>query len=381
MNYVLLERFLHNLKGGKAMIKKDWAFALGILSLTTSMVAADQGNGNNKTAPAQPMGVTSQPSGIITPAVGPRVANGADVFLTADFIYWRTHQNGLEYAQSGLVATAPAVNTNLSSGTVQSPKARWQPGFKVGLGLVFEHDGWDIDAEYTWLAPSHKSNTITAATPSTLQNVWTDPTVASGGNTLIEQASASWRLSYNVLDLTLGRNFFVSRYLTLRPNFGLKGAWVKQRNNVDYVLGTLVSPSYTELEIRQKQRFWGVGVRAGLDTVWHFCKEFGMYGDMGLSALWGQYKNRRTDDLQTPAGSEGQTLNYRRSFHDVTPVLELGIGLAYMTWFYDEAYMFDIRAGWEEQVWFDTNHFFDSTGARSGNFTTQGLTVKVGFWF
>ena len=102
-----LKRFLQNLKGGKAMIRKDWAFALGILSLSTAMVAADQTQQSDKNPP-MPMGVTSQPSGVITPPVAPAVTNGADVFLTADFIYWRSHQDGLPFAQAVTNGTVTA---------------------------------------------------------------------------------------------------------------------------------------------------------------------------------------------------------------------------------------------------------------------------------
>jgi hypothetical protein len=87
------------------MINKNLTLALGILALSTSIVSADQGakmNQSSKMNPPQamPMGVTSQPTGVITPPVAPTVNHGADFFVEADFIYWYTQQSGLDYVTS-----------------------------------------------------------------------------------------------------------------------------------------------------------------------------------------------------------------------------------------------------------------------------------------
>ncbi len=42
----------------------------------------------------------------ITPNAGPRVANGADVFLTADFIYWRPREDGTALPPQVLIRLA-----------------------------------------------------------------------------------------------------------------------------------------------------------------------------------------------------------------------------------------------------------------------------------
>ena len=145
------------------MISKNWAFALSILSLSTALVAADQAS--QQTNPPMPMGVTSQPTGVITPPVAPAVNHGADVFISADFIYWKAYQEGLEYANSAVNALAASGLTpgaTLNQGTFATPQTKFEPGFKVGLGLEFEHDGWDLFAQYTWLAPQHKGSSIAA---------------------------------------------------------------------------------------------------------------------------------------------------------------------------------------------------------------------------
>jgi hypothetical protein len=71
--------------------------------------------------------------------------------------------------------------------------------------------------------------------------------------------------------------------------------------------------------------------------------------------------------------------NTKTSFHNIIAVLEFGLGLEYMAWFYDEAYMLELKAGWEEQVWINTNQFQDSSS--QGNLNLQGFTFKAGFHF
>jgi len=383
------------------MINKKWAYALGLASLSTAMVAADQAQ--QTTQPPMPMGVTSQPSGVITPPVAPRVTNGADVYLTADFIYWKAYQEGLGYAISGennYSTDTPfgpeTTGQTLTRGHEKSAASHFQPGFKVGFGLEFEHDGWDLFAQYTWLNPATKHNSIKDVNGNTLFGTtatnyagWITGYGASFNG--LSQASSSHRLSYNVLDVEMGRNFFVSRYMTLRPHFGLKSAWLTQSFSSNYSFNpnytaspeTETSSIYSE-SVHQSQRSWGLGIRAGLDPVFHFTRCWGMYGNLALSAMYTYYKDRLNDTLYNQAGTVAtQVQRVTASHHTVTPVLEMGLGLTYMTWFYDESYMFDVRAGWEEQVWFGNNQFLntDQTHSSNGNLSFQGFTLKFGFHF
>ncbi len=43
-----------------------------------------------------------------------------------------------------------------------------------------------------------------------------------------DHALASWRLNFNTLDLSLGRNYFVGRFLSLHPYLGIRAVWIDQ---------------------------------------------------------------------------------------------------------------------------------------------------------
>jgi hypothetical protein len=179
--------------------------------------------------------------------------------------------------------------------------------------------------------------------------------------------------------------------MTLRPHFGLKSAWLTQSFSTNYnfnpTFNATTEPTtdgFYSQSVHQSQRSWGLGIRAGLDPVWHFTRCWGMYGNLALSAMYTYYKDRLNDTLYNQAGTVAtQVQRVTASHHTVTPVLEMGLGLTYMTWFYDESYMFDIRAGWEEQVWFGNNQFLntDQTHSSNGNLSFQGFTLKFGFHF
>jgi hypothetical protein len=329
----------------------------------------------------RPESVTTQPKGMITPAVAPKVKDGAGVIATGDFIWWKTNIGGMEYATSGVADGGVNVpfNTSVKRGHVSQPNFDFEPGFKLGLGLDFAHDGWDLYANYTWLNGDTEHNSLSAHRgngASTLFGFADNFGLLGLSN--ISKESSSWRQHFNVIDLELGRNFFISRHLTLRPHFGLKSAWIDEKWKLEFKLS-----SFPDV-IRQirKQSLWGIGTRAGLNTVWHFSRNWGLYGDVDVTALWSDFHVKAKDRSKMPtfASSVSSTnLRTREVITEVIPVIEMGIGLTYMAWFNQDQYLFQISAGWEEQIWIDFNHFVDFS--RSGNLSAQGLTIKAGFAF
>lgn len=337
----------------------------------------------------------------ITPNAGPRVTNGADVFITADFIYWTARMDGLGYARTGLdevdnirlQETPQAV-----AGSTKFPPRKFDPGFKAGIGLNLGHDGWDVYLEYTWFHSNHTnttSNTNTALNSTGIVPLWDISTVSGPSSQItvdtfanVQNAKGKFRFRFNNFDLELGRNFYISQYLTLRPNIGLKGCWYKENYNVTYT--TFINPDIAsevdQVRLKFRQHYWGVGVRAGLDTAWYFDKNWSIFGDVALAGLWGRFDVKRRDfadvDVTDPATSIN-VINTNFDFHTMKPVLEFQLGLRFDYWFSDDDYHFGLSAAWEEQVWINHNNVFaitDGWGSH-GDLGFQGLTLKVRFDF
>lgn len=305
---------------------------------------------------------------IITPNAGPRICMGADVFITADFILWAPREEGLEFAMTG----ASGVVTN--QGNLYEPDFGLEPGFKVGLGLNLGHDGWDVFAEYTWLA-TDVDETISS---STMVDLW-----AQSMNATANRLRGRWDSNFNILDLELGRNFFVSQYLTLRPHYGLKGTWQNQNYTITADIdpaGNLITRNTYDFDFD----YWGFGIRTGVDTAWHFTKRWSIFGNFAISALWSGFDVERKDStLVAATDSITATANTKNDFHTILPVLELAIGLRWETWLSNDDYHFGIDAGWEEQVWWGMNRMIvlGQPQRDNGDLSFQGLTLKFRFDF
>lgn len=369
-------------------MKKQFYLLSSLLTLSVAaanadeLIAQSQKDRNQKKQKDQREFVTTQPKAMITPTVAPRVRDGVGLILTADFIWWKTTISNMSYATTGYVGDGVFVPLGGSSkmGHVAEPDFDFQPGFKVGAGLDFAYDGWDFYADYTWLNTEAEKNSIHASAGRgavTLFPFYFIEDVV--GAVTISKESSVWRQHFNVIDFELGRNFFISRRLTLRPHFGLKTGWIHENWKLKF---TTEDKLAVDLE-KRRQKFWGIGTRAGLDTVWHFSKNWGLYGDIAATAMWSDF-HIKAKDRTTIIGSATfpkpvNTLKTRQVLTKIIPVFETNIGLTYMYWFNKDEYLLQFSAGWEEQIWLDFNNFVDFS--RTGNLSVHGLTVKAGFAF
>lgn len=311
---------------------------------------------------------------VITPSVAPHVVDGSDTFVNVDFIWWKTYIDGMEYAQTGVSDGGFAVTSSsgTSSGSAQIPNFVFQPGVKVGLGWHFDkHEGWDMCLNWTYLASDSQSSSVNtyAGEGSGMKSVQFI-NLPTGTATVMDLSSASnkWKQDFNVIDLEMGRDFFLSRYLTMRPFVGFKSAWVHETTT-----NTLVpvhQTGITSVITHNTEHMWGIGIRTGMNTGWHITKNWLFYGDLALSNLWGSFKNKAQQTLN----GGNQTQNTSHSYPSIIPVVEMGVGVGYIGWWCDSRYRFEFRLGWEEQVWLDYNRSQDLY--RVGNLTLNGLTLK-----
>ncbi|MCB1115487.1 MAG: autotransporter outer membrane beta-barrel domain-containing protein [Chlamydiia bacterium] len=333
----------------------------------------------------------------ITPDAGPRVAQGTDLFVTANFIWWRVSQDGLDYATNGFVsggapADAPFSN-NAQKGYMQSVGKDWSPGFKVGLGMNLDHDGWDLYLKYAWL---HANDSSSIAG----KNVALVTFALSGGEngplsrTTDGSAKSHWDLHFNVLDLELGRNFSLSQFLNMRPYIGLKGTWQCQNQTVR-LFGNGFTVEVAEAQnnrlsvtgpfvTKQAQDTWGVGIRGGFNLSWLLSRSWSLYGDLSWTALMTSYhKLRRIDTLYDITTSGKQvTGNYDNpTTYHVNPIAELELGLRWDTYFANGDYHFLIQAGWEEQMWLSWLRPIELIDEVSHDLSFHGLNLKFRFDF
>ncbi len=286
-------------------------------------------------------------------------------YLVADFIYWKVKQDGLEYAASGF---GDESNPVTSRGKVYAPDLEGKPGFRLGLGFNIAHDGWDALLRYTWI-DSHVGD---RAEGDRLVSFW-----SSGSN--ISRSKASWDIHMDVIDLEWGRNFYISRFLTLRPFFGLKGYWSNQQYRVRE-LGNL-----TEHTLRIKDDNWGIGIRFGMDTAWYLVRNWSVFASFSIAPCWSNFDIRRKDSkIDRGVGLMNvPVVNTRFDDYFIVPILEIASGVRWEVWFDNDNYHALIQAGWEEQIWWGMNRFprANAPVGTLGNLQFQGLTLKFRFDF
>lgn len=330
---------------------------------------------------------------IINPPARPPTNECFNLFFTGDFLWWEAHENGLDYLVKNEEGTA-----FINSGKVTEPKFEWDPGFRVGLGYNMAHDGWDVYANWTRFHTTTGDDRTHRPVGGLLEPTFLDPSFDDLPITLgqlFNEARSRWKLHLNQIDLTLGREFFVSRWLTLRPHLGLRAAWIRQKYTIHY-LGTLTEsvPSLdlpvgasTDNLVDMRNNYTGFGLLGGLNTQWGLGGGWSLYGDLDLSLLYGFFRvtHKEEEDISHTA-----KMHIRNRFHLSRVVADLAAGLRWQRSFgCDDDLAILIQLGWEHHVYFGQNQFMRFTNAfmpgqsvsNLGDLTLQGWTLAFKFDF
>jgi len=255
------------------MRKRQLGIPVLILTTSSSLYAGEY--------PSSTQG--KEAAGLVNPPSRFEVDNGWNFFLNTEFLWWVAKEDGLYFAQSGFTneetIAVPPDGTYNFKGRLQKVHPHWRPGFRIGFGGNMSYDEWDIFLNWTWFQ-SHAGE----KKKGHLLALWAYPDVDEPGNSgrYARKARGDWSLHYNVLDLEMGRAFWVGKYFSLRPFFGARGAWVDQAFKIKYDLRT--SPE-TDVRLKAKSDFEGGGVRAGFDARFTLLSGWSFYGIAYQSAL------------------------------------------------------------------------------------------------
>jgi hypothetical protein len=330
-----------------------------------------------------------------------RPCHDVGVYLFVDALYWYTDIGNTDYAfVQGSSSSDP---DDGAGGKNEEFSFKWNWGFKVGLGFDLDHDEWDTDFYYTWLVSKSHPSSFTTPTGGSAVSLNTNVN-ATGAS--IASGSANAKLNFNVLDWELGRWFYISDSISIRPFTGLKGSWIKVKESESFARGGVVStPVFTSYSASNKTKSWAVGPSAGVKSNWYFgsgntidpCDghvrsrpSFSIFGDFSGALLYSHFSNKHSESSTGPVGSEVgfSVSNLNRNL--MVPVLTGFMGLAYDTCFNCDKFHLGIRLGYELQYWFRQNQRFavtdDDTPARYNRATgedlaLQGMTLDIRFDF
>ena len=299
---------------------------------------------------------------------GPSLYDGG-LFVRGDFLYWRADEEGLEYGLSETInASDPKISTR-----VISPKVRWNPAFRVGIGYTFEsQDFWDLAALWTHFDTKQNDSKSGTVLP------WWGSTLLGNVTT---HAHAEWKLNYNTYDLDLGRNYFIARTVSMHPFVGLRGATIHQDYHASY---RALQPLAASTSFKAKTHFWGVGAHIGSGLQWRMNSCLSLVGNLGGSLLYGDFRIREKYNAFIPINNViTQTIPLTLNQHITTGSfnVEALIGFQWERFFFKNRYRLAITAGYEWSEWFSQNRikkFTQIPASNGGASTTDAMTDQNG---
>jgi hypothetical protein len=292
-----------------------------------------------------------------------QVAQGFDLFISGEYLYWTAREDGLNYAQVGL------------EGHLKKISPEWRNGFRVGAGFNFPKSGFDLVALWTHFT-SHASSSAHA---TNLLPVWAHP-----DNALMRTATfakGSWSLNLNTVDLECSHSSWFGGCFSLRPFFG--GRWLK----IEQALHTRYDYATTPVvvgRLRSTSDFDGGGLRAGVDLRYSFGAGFSLSSLLSASLLYGEASTHFC--LKEDATQIGKS---HSSSLEGLSALQLNLVLGWDTHFWRDRCHIALFAGWEQNAFFGANrmsHYLGNLGQgnyfqEKGNLTLQGLIAGGRFDF
>lgn len=299
----------------------------------------------------------------------PNSENGWYIF--GDLLYWHADVDHADWAFKNNNTAATVI-----AGPNHSLDFKWSYGFRVGIGANMDYDKWDTNLYYTWFQTKN-SNSVGTKGPQQAADLF-------GISTPFTQGEIDWRIHYSVIDWELGKWYYVSKHLSMRPHIGIKNAWISQHVRESFTMANSSSVARTSNE------FWGIGASGGLNTTWNFATvnthRFNFFGDFAGALMYGHFEVKHKEANFHPT-------NLSRNL--LAPMLSGIFGMSWDTSFNCERNHFTWRIGYEFQYWFRQNQMLinenNFTGEATqtlvtylrsaGSLGLQGLTVDFRFDF
>jgi hypothetical protein len=304
-----------------------------------------------------------------------------DLFITAKYLYWQPKEEGLEFARLGLADGADFSRIR----TLYEMDFDYKSGFKAGIGTNFNYDNWTAYLEYTRLHTKDHSNTgAIDPSDSSIYPFWLEDFAIS--------ASTSWRLRYDILDLTLDRAFYSGMNLSLDAFYGLRGGCINQKYHFEYLSLTDydLDNAYNTYSGTAKTNSWVVGPLGGISLKYLLGAGFRLFGDVAGSLLYQRLQTSLKAPTSIAAAREYgfSPVNETETYNQITPNINFVTGLRWGTYFDNNNWHFDISAAYEFQYYWAQNRMKKlanistmSTSGRAKDLMLQGLTITGKFDF
>jgi hypothetical protein len=305
----------------------------------------------------------------------PFPSQSANLSIFGDFLYVSSNVNDLVYA----AFESTGATTYYDYKTFDR---HYTPAFRIGADYSLSAQGWTFGADWTRVNqensetkyyPYSKGEAVVIYTPDSSEPYGANE---AGGSVYGKQS-----LSFNEVNVTLGKEIFFSKYFSFRPTASGTFLWYTHEfhNNFSNING------YEYNDIKFKNEFYGFGFKFGGSPRFQLSYGFYILGDAQLGIICGprdvyQYS---TDDT---------FMNTNSHLHSTIflPMLEAKMDLGWRRSFAKDQFGLDIYAGYEYHNYFNAMQMLQRGVYDVGNTVTnqinhdlgiQGLNVGLRFSF
>lgn len=353
--------------------------------------AKDQGQNNNS---MQRRGTQNQGMQIDgNTSATPHVKGSVDFKLFGDFLYW-DRSTGPTFLTDG-VGLSVTVNATQTLADVThrgksfQPQYGYEPGFTAGFGFDFARDGWDLEASYTWmnLSGSRHFRAETEASRNSYEvpvAYWQDLETLM----LVSSASDHAKMTLNLGEIELGRKFYTSKNLLLRPHMGLVCTYIPYTTRVNYTYTLSEESVGSGTERLRSSEFHnhgyglGIGGSVGLDTEWRVGSGFAFVGNLSFASLYTHHTGKATNKV-TNRDTNVVTTNLfgKMSLSRMQFLSFIFLGVDWHTYFNEDKYCFSAHLGWDFISGFETLSPVAYNDVLTDAFALQGLRAGIKFDF
>lgn len=210
-----------------------------------------------------------------------------------------------------------------------------------------------------------------------------------------EKAKELWNLDYNTLDLALAKSFWLTDRLSLTPHIGFRSAWIDQ--TIDQIYENVSNPhSFVSAKVKNKNRqnFWGIGLRAGLYSRWVLTNRFSLFGNFSFCPLYSDLEIKYKMHVKNPLLIADPLYDVKDDYWALKCNTDLQLGVQWDFYFSKDAFHLGLRAAWEYHLWLNQNQinrFDDRTVSNfyqpnafykaHGNLSLYGASLGIVFDF
>lgn len=210
-----------------------------------------------------------------------------DFTIGADFLWWKPCVDELEYA----TIDVPAVPVTTVASQYAAVCPKWEPGFRVYLGVPGLCYDFDLTASYTWIY-SGTTATAVAVAPAGIGGFRLHPALAAFATDEYLGASSSYRLHYNEWDVLFSYRVACNPCHVFVPHFGIAGIVTSSTQSGFYTaLADLVLDPDTDAAWTSEADYWGVGLRVGSDYEYKFSRCLKVFARAQGTILAGEAKS------------------------------------------------------------------------------------------